>query len=189
MAFTLAERDVRPITAEEAMRMVEAGILSGAERLELLHGVLTEKSVKGPEHEAVKNRLNEWLTLAGPAGGHCVRVEGCMAVPDGISLPEPDLAVVPRGRDPRTHPTTALLVIEVAISSLRTDTTIKPALYAAADVPELWVVDVAARRLRIFTDVQAGAYKTQRTAEAHEVVRPRHVDAPSLELAELFAGL
>ena len=31
------------------------------ERVELLHGVLTEKAVKGPAHEALKTRLMRWL--------------------------------------------------------------------------------------------------------------------------------
>ena len=61
MALTVADRDVRPLTVDEVMRMVELGILAEDERVELLHGVLTEKAVKGPEHEALKTRL---LTVA-----------------------------------------------------------------------------------------------------------------------------
>ncbi len=189
MAFTLGERDVRPLTADEVMRMVEAGILSEDEPVELLHGVLTEKSVKSPPHEAVKSRLIKWLAAHASAGGHEVRVEASIVVPDRTSLPEPDISVVAAGGDPLRHPTTALLVVEVALTSLRTDTTVKPALYAAAGVPDLWVVDVPARRLRIFSDPHAGSYAAERVVGEHEVVKPRHVDVPFLDLAELFAGL
>ena len=44
---------------------------------------------------------------------------------DGISMPEPDIAVVEPG-DPQLIPTAALLVIEIAKSSFKIDTTVKP---------------------------------------------------------------
>ena len=59
--------------------MVDAGILSEDEPVELLHGMLVEKAVKSPAHETVKNRLMRWLVLASPAGRHDVRIDvpGC----------------------------------------------------------------------------------------------------------------
>ena len=95
MAFVLGDRPVRPLTADEVLGMVEAGILSPKERVELLHGVLTEKSVKTPGHEEIKRRLVRWLNPAND--DHWVRVEGAFIVPDRTSLPEPDLAAVPPG--------------------------------------------------------------------------------------------
>jgi len=65
-----------------------------------------------------------------------VRVQLPLRVPDATSLPEPDVAVVARDDLTISHPRTALLVIEVAESSLPVDTTVKPALYAAAGVPD-----------------------------------------------------
>jgi len=49
--------------------------------------------------------------------------------------PEPDAAIVPAGDYDHAHPTTALLVIEVADSSLARDRR-KAGLYAAAGIPE-----------------------------------------------------
>ena len=189
MALTVGDRAVRPLTADEVLRMVELGILSEDEPVELLHGVLTEVSPKSPEHEAVKARLNGWLAAGAAAGGYEVRVEGCLVVPDRTSLPEPDLMAVPAGGDPLRHPTTALLVIEVAASSLRTDTRIKSPLYAAAGVRELWVVDVAARRVRVFTEPSASGYAAERAAGREGTIRPRALDVESLALPDLFAGL
>jgi Uma2 family endonuclease len=189
MALTVGDRAVRPLTADEVLRMVELGVLSEDEPVELLHGVLTEVSAKTPAHEAVKLRLHRWLMLGGAGEGYDVRVEAPIVVPDRTSLPEPDVAVVAAGGDPLRHPTTALLVVEVAVSSLAIDTKVKPALYAAAGVPELWVVDVDARRLRLFGDPGSGGY-----GRAHDVgppaqVRPQAVAVEPLDLAELFAGL
>jgi Uma2 family endonuclease len=60
------------------------------------------------------------------------------------SVPEPDVAVVPGGGADyeRVHPTTALLVVEVADSSLLQDRLTKAAIYAAAGIPELWIVNL-----------------------------------------------
>jgi Uma2 family endonuclease len=189
MALTVADRDVRPLTADEVMRMVELGILSENERVELLHGVLTEKAVKSPEHETLKERLVEWLAPGIAARAFRLRVEGAFIVPDRTSLPEPDLAVVER-TDVITHPTTALLVIEVAWSSRRVDMTIKPPLFAAAGIPEMWVVDVEARRLETFTEPRDGAYTRRATLEAPAEVQPEAIAAiEPLALDALFAGL
>ena len=53
MVLTVADRPVRPLTADEVIRMEQLGILSEDEPVELLHGVLTVVSAKTPAHEAV----------------------------------------------------------------------------------------------------------------------------------------
>lgn len=189
MAFTVGEREVRPLTADEVLRMVELGILDEDEPVELLHGALVRMSPKSTAHEEVKLFVNQWLAENARRGGYVVRVEGSLRVPDRTSLPEPDIAVVPAVRDRRRHPDTALLVIEVAVSSLRTDTRVKPALYAAADVPELWVFEAERRRLHVFEDPTPDGYASLRIVEGHEHVQPQHVDVPPLSMPELFDGL
>lgn len=105
--------------------------------------------------------------------------------------------VAPRAR-PRRHRAhradrppdhTALLVVEVAFSSLRTDTTIKPALYAAGGIPELWVVDIPARALRVLREPVAGGYARQWRSAPPETVAPTALDIEPLDLSELYAGL
>jgi Uma2 family endonuclease len=189
MALTVGDRRVRPLTADEVLRMVEAGILDADERVELLHGVLTAVSPKSPAHVAVKERLLAWLRPGVDASRYAVRTEDPLVVPDTTSLPEPDIAVVQRGSYVRRHPTSALLVVEVAVSSLRTDTAVKPALYAAAGVPELWVVDVPGRRLTAFAGPRPAGYATQTAHGPEGCVRPASVKAEPLDLARLFEGL
>ena len=188
MASGVEERPIRPLTADEVMRMVELGILDEDENVELLRGVLRAMSAKTPAHETVKMRLVSWL-MAGDAGRHHVRVESPFVVPDRTSLPEPDITVVEPGDYTRSHPSRALLVIEVAVSSLRTDARIKPPLYAAAGVPELWVVDVEGRCVRVFTDPRPDGYGTERAAGARDVLRPRAVEVAPLPVRDLLAGL
>ncbi len=189
MAFTLGERDVRPLTADEVMRMVELGILAEDEPVELLHGALTEVASKTPAHEALKMRLQTWLYAGAAHGGYWVRVEAPIVVPDRTSLPEPDIAVVEPGDYTTRHPAGALLVVEVAVSSLRTDTTIKPALYAAARVPELWVVDVARRSLHVFQEPAPGGYTKHDVLTPPWPAQPTAIDVEPLDLDRLFADV
>lgn len=65
------------------------------------------------------------------------------------SEPEPDLAIVASGDYSQRHPTSAPLIIEVAESSLDYDRKTKAPLYAAAGVPEYWIVDVVARVIEV----------------------------------------
>lgn len=186
--LTIGDRTIRPLTADEVIRMVKTGILGGDERVELLDGVLTRMSPVSPEHGSVVARLNRWLDPAGNAGRFEVQIEGALVVPDRTSLPEPDLMVVSADRDPKRHPTTALLVIEVALSSLLIDTRRKTALYAEARVPEYWVVDVPGRKLEVFADPRSGEYAAHATHTPPATVTPEGLDLPELDLGALLAG-
>lgn len=188
MASDIVDRPVRPLTADEVIAMVQAGILSEAEPVELLLGQLRRKMTKNPPHCAVMTRLNRWLVTGTAADRYDVRPEGAMRVPDRTSLPEPDLVVVAH-TDLIEHPTTALLAIEIAESSLRTDTRVKSVLYAGAAIPEYWVVDVARTRVIVFDALRDGGYARQRTLEPDAKLCPQHVDIEALALADLFRGL
>ena len=97
------------------------------------------------------------------------------------------MAVVAPGIYGEEHPRTAFLVIEVAVTSLTTDLQLKAPLYAAARVPEYWVVDVNAKCLHVFTDPRPGGYASRRTVGPGGAVRPQQVNVAPLQLAELFA--
>lgn len=189
MALTVGDRDVRPLTQDEVMRMVELGILSEDEPVELLHGVLTRMSPKSRAHGTLIARLVRSLILGDAVGRYEVRTEHPILVPDRTSLPEPDIAVVVCDDFTIAHPATALLVVEVAVSSFAVDRKIKAALYAAAAVPEYWIVDAARRRVIMLRDPEGDRYTSEEIAGAADTIEPAHVDAGSIDLAALFAGL
>jgi Uma2 family endonuclease len=67
--------------------------------------------------------------------------------------PLPDLAVVSGSpRDYVRKPTTAVLVAEIAESSLDYDMDDKASLYAAASIADYWVVDLINRQLVVMRD-------------------------------------
>lgn len=65
------------------------------------------------------------------------------------SEPQPDIAVVPDEDYSHRHASAALLLVEVARSSLPTDLEVKPAVYASARVEEHWVIDPNAREVHV----------------------------------------
>jgi Uma2 family endonuclease len=97
----------------------------------------------GPFTVADFHRLAELGILHEDDG--IVRVQNPVVLADRAE-PEPDLAVLrPRGDGyRRSHPRPAdvLLVIEVADASLEYDRDVKLPPYAAAGIPEVWLVDL-----------------------------------------------
>ena len=74
MASAVEDRRIRPLTADEVLRMVHAGILREDEPVELLDGALREKGVKSPPHEATRTRLLNWLLPCVARHEYLVRV-------------------------------------------------------------------------------------------------------------------
>ena len=141
---------------EEIARL---GILGPGDKVELLHGMLARKMPIHTPHAFATVRLDRTLeSLCGRTW--CVRSQQPVGVSDD-SMPEPDVSVAQGSLDDylERHPTAAqtVLVVEVSDSSLRLDLGVKLALYAAALIPEYWVVDVANAKLHVHTLPHAGA--------------------------------
>ncbi len=139
----------------EYERLVALGAFED-ERVELLHGVLVDMSPNKPGHVSPIDRLTMILVPA-LVGRAIVRVQSPIAAGDE-SEPEPDLAVVPPGDYRQEHPAHALLVIEVALSSLNKDRHVKAPLYAASGFLEYWIVDVAGQAVEVHAAPADGVY-------------------------------
>jgi len=166
------------------MRIVESGALEG-QRVELLDGIITEMSPQSPEHAAIIQRLSAYL--AGAAAQGLLRVQLPLAVSDD-SLPEPDLAVVDTQASRTRHPSTAALVIEVAVTSHELDRSVKAGLYATAEVATLWIVDVPAGAIEVRTEPRTGSYRRVSVYQAGDVVPAPLADVAALPVADLLGG-
>jgi Uma2 family endonuclease len=174
---------VRPLRRSEYEQLVEAGAFRD-ERIELLRGVLVEMSPQKAPHAATIQRLTDRLAAA-LAGRASLRVQLPLALGED-SEPEPDIAVVAPGAYDREHPSTALLVIEVADSSLEKDRRLKAAIYAASAIEELWVVNLVDRQLEVHLDPDAGRYRRVVTHRGGDAVRPRCCPDVAVEVAEVL---
>jgi Uma2 family endonuclease len=153
----LPAEKVRPLRRAEYDRLVGLGMLRG-EKVELLDGRLVRMSPQGEAHVFSVTRLNKLLIRA--LGDRAeVRVQAPFGASD-VSEPEPDLAIVPAGDYLHEHPSRAFLLVEVADSSLQDDRRVKGPLYAAAGVPEYWIVDVTTGTVEVHRDPGAEGYAT-----------------------------
>lgn len=166
---TLAREGIRPIRRVEYDKMVELGLFED-ERIELLAGVLVQMSPSGPAHAHAVGRLNELFVVA-LHGRALMRPQLPIALSDD-SEPEPDLVVSPAGEYWREHPSQAYLVIEVADSSLRKDRRIKGALYAAAGIPEYWLVNLVDKVFEVHRDPGPAGYASIVLVGRGETIAP-----------------
>jgi Uma2 family endonuclease len=160
-------------TREEYDRMVEAGILGPEDRVELIEGeILTMSPQKSPHATGVQLAGDVLQEVFGQ--GFVVRRQLPLALA-ADSEPEPDVAVVEgRPRDYRdAHPSTAILIVEVAETSLIYDRTIKKALYAAAGIPEYWIVNLTGGGLEVYREPLGSDYRSRLILRPDETVSPR----------------
>lgn len=159
----------RRFTRAEYDRLIELGFFRG-ERLELIRGTLLDMPPIGPPHATVVSRLNRILVPALLERAD-VRIQQPLYARDE-SEPEPDVAVVALGDYSNRHPDCALLVIEVAESSLEFDRDSKGPLYAASNVSEYWIVDIAGRAVEVYGGPGGGRYALLRRAVPGDTIRP-----------------
>ena len=158
----------RPITVADYELMIDAGIFADDElRTELIDGELFSMSGPGVPHASCVNRLTRVFTSA--YGDQCiVSVQSPLKLSE-LTLVQPDVTLLlpvdnfygdrrPTGQD-------ALLVVEVADTTLRDDLAVKAPRYGRAGVPEMWVVDVNGRLVHRFRGPMRTGY-----AEAHTLL-------------------
>jgi Uma2 family endonuclease len=144
-------------TRLEYERLIEKGVFGTEDRIELLGGVLVIREPQGGPH-AMGIRMAEEALRRAFATGWDVRVQLPVALDDD-SEPEPDVSVVPGSfRDyPQDHPGRAVLIVEIAESSLAVDRAVKGSLYARARVPDYWIVNLVEHVLEVHRDPAADA--------------------------------
>ncbi len=155
--------------------MVELGVLTEDDRVELIEGELVVVSPQGALHSNLVVAIRRTLErVYGPA--FLVR-DHSPVVGTEDSLPEPDLAVV-RGEISGFYhrlpgPVEIPLIVEVSYSTLGTDRR-KANVYAKAGYATYWLVDVEARRLEVRTDpTPDGLYaKVELLGEEREIELP-----------------
>ena len=127
-------------------QMIAAQIFND-QPVELIAGEIVEISPETPLHYNTAKRGVRYLEelLKGKAE---VRFNGAITLAD--SEPEPDIAIVrlPESRYDEHHPYPEDIywLVEVANTSLKKDLELKKSIYAAANIQEYWVLDLAGKK-------------------------------------------
>ena len=177
------------ITTDRYQKMVETGVLTKYDRIELIEGEMLEMAPIGRRHSAITARLNERFVLA--LGQSATISVGGPVNLGQFSEPQPDLMLLKRRADFYSEriPEAAdvLLLIEVSDSSLSFDQGAKLSLYARHGVSEYWVVDVNRRRIFAYVGPVQGAFQHIREYLINDTVSPQAFPDVKIALGELLA--
>ncbi|MBK5961063.1 hypothetical protein CCR97_23075 [Rhodoplanes elegans] len=171
-------------TVDEIDRMTELGIFDEHERIELIGGEIVPMQSKGGPHERLRSTLNLYWARRLP--------DDLLFTPETTfrlsvdTFLEPDFVFYPKaGGWAGLTADTALLVVEIADSSLRYDLGRKAALYAGFGITELWVIDAVTRVTHVHRDPAPDGYRTIAVIPAGTVLVPDKMPALAVRLADL----
>src|SRR5437868_3965607 len=163
----------RLFTVDDYQRMVDAGILSEHDRVELIHGEVLAMSPIGPPHNGTVIQASNALFPI--VSDHALLgVQGSVVL-DLHNQPQPDIFLLRRRSYTTQHagPADIFLIIEIADSSLDYDQTVKAALYAGTGVPEYWIADINNDCVWVHTDIQDGVYRAVNQFHRGESITPK----------------
>lgn len=123
----------------------------------LIDGEIFKMPRPSPRHEGTIAIAMRILQSVIPSD-HYVRVN--LGFPLGFETePIPDLAIAKGAAEDHldSHPESSPLFVEVSDSTLALDLRVKYHLYAAANIPEYWVLDIASKKVHLHRNPIADA--------------------------------
>ena len=174
-------------TTAELIRLTDLGVFTAEDRMELIGGEIVPMSPVGRRHELVADELAQYFT---PLLPKTVRLttERQLNLSDE-TYTKPDIWLWPASfKAPDVRGDTVLLIVEVAQTSLKFDTTTKAALYAAHDVRDYWVINADTLETKVHQSPGPNGYADLCTLPASEPLVPLLVAQLSVCMATLDLG-
>jgi Uma2 family endonuclease len=164
----------RRFSVDDYYRMAAAGIFSEDDRVELIEGEIVEMAPIGSRHAAQVDKLN-WIFLRRVGDRAIISVQNPLRL-GTFSEPVPDLVLLlPRPdfyASGHPGPRDALLVVEVADTTLEYDRGVKIPLYARYGIPEVWLVDLRQGAVETYQNPTPDAYLAIRTFRRSDQLTP-----------------
>jgi len=158
------------ISADDYQRMGRAGIFNDKPKVELIDGEIYFKNPTICEHNSHVDKASEFfiVKLFGKAN---VRTQGSIRT-DEYSEPEPDINILKYNeqfyKKKQATAEDVLLVVEVAVSTLKRDRTIKKKKYATTGIPEYWIVIPKKGIVEVFRNLEEGKYLQKSTFKIND---------------------
>ena len=168
--------------------MVAKGIILEDERFELIGGEAVPMSPKGDRHELVKAALQQhWFPRIVGTPIDLITETTLYVAKDEFL--EPDFLFWPRAialKD--VTAASALLIVEVADTSLRYDLGTKAPTYARLGLPELWVINAQTLVTTIHRQSGPAGYGDVHDAAPSDLLEPMHAPHLAVRLGTLDLG-
>ena len=173
-------------SVEDYHKMIESGLLN-YRHVELINGLILEMSPEGTEHTYIGETLADYLRRLTQG---VVWVREARPITLSQSEPEPDIAIVrlPHSlyRSHHPYPEDIYLLIEISHSTLKFDTSQKRDIYAAANIPDYWVVDIKNKQLIVYLSPVNGLYENKTILSLEDRVSPLAFPDINITVNDIF---
>ena len=180
----------RLFTRDEYYAMAETGVIGYRERLQLIEGEIVIMAAAGNRHIAGTILLTDEFAVSGRLRGRAsVSVQNPVDLSER-SDPESDFQLLKPREDgyalatPRTDD--VLLAVEVSDSTINYDVNVKIPMYAAAGVPELWIMNLREDFIDSHSDPSPDGYRTTRRYQLGDVIAPLAFPDLEIEVSRLI---
>jgi Uma2 family endonuclease len=185
---TKAILPIHRFSIDDYHQMGEADLFEG-KRVELLEGQIIDIFPIKPKHAGAVAFLIHHLSRQ-LSDDYIVNAQNPIALSDH-SEPEPDISVLRYRADfyQRSHPQPKdiHLLIEVSDTSLDKDQKVKLPLYAAAGIPEVWIINLPEKQLEQYTEPTTDGYRLIRIYRAGDTLELDWIEG-RLEMGRLFGA-
>ncbi len=182
-------------SAQDYHTLAESGIIphEQAPRTELIEGEIFAMTAMGSRHFWAVGQINallfQHLAPLILAKEIFIAVQSPIAL-SAYSEPEPDITILRHSpqHDKSALPTASdvVLVIEVADTTLEYDRTKKALLYAQAEIPEYWVVNLVDSVVEVFRHPQHGKYTETQPFQVGDIVPMLMIPSLALSVGEII---
>lgn len=177
-------------TVSDYYKAADAGLFEGR-HVQLIQGEIVEIAPMGSMHATAIQLVMQSLSLIFQQG-FVVRTQLPLNF-SSKSEPEPDISVV-KGttRDYATaHPHSAVLIVEIADSTLNFDRNLKSRLYAEFGVEDYWIVNLRRRCVEVHrspvNDLELGwVYSETRSYGENESISPIAAPESSIAVSDIL---
>lgn len=169
-------------SVDDYYKMIDLGMLDTREKAEIIDGELIKKMTIGDRHAFVVDFLTSFFIKTLPDSIR-VRVQNPLRLTD-YDEPEPDIVLTDLSKyDGKRHPRPeeTILVVEVSDSTLKYDRDTKLPLYAAAEIQEVWIVNLQNKIIEVHQQPTVGIYQLAKIFKQGEIVESSVL--PDLSLA------
>jgi Uma2 family endonuclease len=171
-------------TVAEIEKMAVDGYFREDERVELVGGEIVPMSPKGRRHEIIRGELAFRFSRQAPDGVFVVS-EPQFNLADDTYL-NPDVLIHPAAiRTPDVRGGDALLIVEIADTSLRYDLNTKAPIYATHGVPEYWIINAGTLTTIVHRGPSGKAYGSVEKVAASDTLTPSLVPSFAVSLGAL----
>jgi len=186
--FKVPADPIWQLTIDQYHQMIQTGILTDDDPVELLEGWLVTQMPKNPPHRLTTQLTREALTPLLPMGYY---VDDQEPITTNESEPEPDVMIVHGLRrdyhDHHPRPQDIAVVIEVSDTTLQRDRTLKKQIYARGGIPIYWIINLGERQIECYTNpsgpAELPAYQQRQDYSASEYIPVRLGDQHIGQLA------